>query len=411
MSSSRILFPWRRRHLAALAAAATLLAAAGSVAVTTRASAAGTCRVDYTTNQWTGGFTANVRIASGDALHGWTVTWTYAAGQQVTSAWNATVTQSGTAVRAANVSWNGEVPAGGSTEFGFQGTWSSANPAPSDFAVNGVACGGGGSPGPTGAPTTAPPTAVPPTTAPPTTRPPTAPPTSTPPGSGGCAGAVICDGFEGQSGTTPAGSWSPTYPDCSGSGTATVDTAVTHGGARSLKITGTAGYCNHVFVASTADLSRVGANWYVRFYVRHTTQLPAAHVAFLAMNDSGQSGKNLRLGGQNGALQWNRELDDATLPEQSPAGVALSAALPTGTWNCVEFNVNGDGTMRTWLGGSQVAGLTADGTPTHDVDSQWLARSWRPSLTSLKLGWEAYGEGTDTLWFDDVAVGSSRIGC
>ncbi|MGC9670454.1 cellulose-binding domain-containing protein [Planosporangium sp. 12N6] len=412
----------RRRRFAALAAAATLLATAGFAVAATNASAAGTCRVTYTPNQWTGGFTANVRITSGDALHGWALTWTYPAGQQVTSAWNATVTQSGTAVRATNVSWNGEVPAGGSTEFGFQGTWTSSNPAPTDFALNGVACdGNGGGPTPTASPTptTSPrPTASPtpttsprPTASPTPTRTPSPSPTTPPPGPGGCGTAVVCDGFEGQTGTAPAGAWSVTYPDCSGAGTATVDTAVARSGGRSLRINGAAGYCNHVFVASTSDLSRVGANWFVRFYVRHTTALPAAHVAFLAMNDSGQSGKNLRFGGQNSALQWNREIDDATLPEQSPAGVALSAPLPTGTWNCVEFNVNGDGTMRTWLGGAEVVGLTADGTPTHDVDSQWLNRAWRPSLTSFKLGWEAYGEGADTLWFDDVAVGSSRIGC
>ncbi|WP_320064184.1 hypothetical protein [Micromonospora sp. RTGN7] len=49
--------------------------------------------------------------------------------------------------------------------------------------------------------------------------------------------------------------------------------------------------------------------------------------------------------------------------------------------------------------------------PTHDVDGQWLNRTWRPQLTDLRLGWESYGEGSDTLWFDDVAVGPGRIGC
>jgi hypothetical protein len=50
--------------------------------------------------------------------------------------------------------------------------------------------------------------------------------------------------------------------------------------------------------------------------------------------------------------------------------------------------------------------------PTKDIDSQWLNRAnWRPSLTDLRLGWESYGDGADTLWFDDVAVGSTRVGC
>ena len=36
---------------------------------------------------------------------------------------------------------------------------------------------------------------------------------------------------------------------------------------------------------------------------------------------------------------------------------------------------------------------------------------WRPALSNFRIGWEAYGDGSDTLWYDDVAVSSSRIGC
>src|SRR6185437_16231421 len=192
--------------------------------------------------------------------------------------------------------------------------------------------------------------------------------------------------------------WHPVYPDCQGAGTATVDTSQAHSGTHSLKVTGAAGYCNHVFMAPNADLSGVGPVWYGRFYVRHTTALPAQHVTFLALRDAADGNHDLRMGGQNGALQWNRSSDDATLPEQSPAGVALSVPLPVNAW--------------TWVDGAAVAGLQADGTPTHDVDGQWSARAnWRPRLTDLRLGWEAYGEGADTLWFDDVALGTARVGC
>ena len=75
----------------------------------------------------------------------------------------------------------------------------------------------------------------------------------------------------------------------------------------------------------------------MRFYVRHTTALPTSHTTFLALKDSADGNRDLRMGGQNGALQWNRSSDDATLPEQSPAGVSLSTALPTGSWHCVEL--------------------------------------------------------------------------
>jgi hypothetical protein len=202
------------------------------------------------------------------------------------------------------------------------------------------------------------------------------------------------------------------HPDCAGTGAAVVDTATTHSGARSVRIDGGGGYCNHVFVRANRDLATLGAVRYGRFWVRHRAALPADHVTLLAMADAADGNKDLRMGGQNAAMQWNRASDDATLPEQSPAGVALSVPLPTDRWSCVEFLVDGaQGQLRTWLDGVAVTGLTADGVPTHDIDGQWYNRTWRPQLTDLKLGWESYGGAVDTLWFDDVALGTSRIGC
>lgn len=70
-----------------------------------------------------------------------------------------------------------------------------------------------------------------------------------------------------------------------------------------------------------------------------------------------------------------------------------------------------NGNLDTWLGDQQVPGLHQDGVPTADIDQQWLSRTTAPRPTSLRLGWESYGGGDDTLWFDDVAVGSSPIAC
>ena len=192
-----------------------------------------------------------------------------------------------------------------------------------------------------------------------------------------------------------------------------MDSSVAHGGTRSVRVDGGAGYCNHVFVAADQSLAGVGPVTFGRYYVRHTTALPPSHVTFMALRDDNDGARDLRMGGQNGALQWNRESDDATLPEQSPAGVAQSRPLPTGAWQCVEFQVDGaQGHIRTWLDGAEVPGLVVDGVPTNDIDRQWLNRTnWRPTLGDLRLGWESYGEGADTLWFDDVAVGNARIGC
>jgi hypothetical protein len=101
--------------------------------------------VKYTLNQWNTGFTAEVKpINNGaTAISGWTLTWSFANGQQITGSWNATVTQSGANVTASNPAghWNGTLAAnGGSATFGFQATHTGTNTIPSNFTLNGTAC-------------------------------------------------------------------------------------------------------------------------------------------------------------------------------------------------------------------------------------------------------------------------------
>ncbi|MFJ6954130.1 cellulose-binding domain-containing protein, partial [Micromonospora aurantiaca (nom. illeg.)] len=139
-----------------LAAATLAVILAGAVVATGGAghAAAAGCRIAYAvSSQWPGGFGANVQVTNlGDPISGWTLRWSFTAGQTVTQAWNATVAQSGAAVTATNVSYNGGLGTGASASFGFNGSWNgSANPAPSAFTLNGVACTGG-----------TPPTSVPP---------------------------------------------------------------------------------------------------------------------------------------------------------------------------------------------------------------------------------------------------------
>ncbi|WP_231114818.1 family 43 glycosylhydrolase [Lentzea aerocolonigenes] len=136
----------RRAPAAATLAALTLVA--GGLAASTAAQAAPGCSVTYArTSEWQGGFGASVSITNtGDAITGWNLEWTYADGQQVGQHWNAVITQSGNQVSARNVSYNGSVPTGGKVEFGFNGTFSSANPDPVSFRLNGVACNDTGTP-------------------------------------------------------------------------------------------------------------------------------------------------------------------------------------------------------------------------------------------------------------------------
>jgi cellulose 1,4-beta-cellobiosidase len=166
------------------AAAATLVSGLG-IAVATSASAAAGCRVDYSVNQWSTGFTGTVNVTNlGDPISGgWRVTWAFPGNQHITQGWSASITQSGQQVTAANPSWTSSLGTNASANFGFNADYSGTNTAPSSFSLNGVACTGSVPTTPTTTPATTPPTSTPPTTTPPTTTPPTTtPPTSTPPG-------------------------------------------------------------------------------------------------------------------------------------------------------------------------------------------------------------------------------------
>ncbi|MGW7407759.1 cellulose binding domain-containing protein [Streptomyces sp. NPDC054833] len=103
----------------------------------------GACTVTYgVTNQWTGGFQADVQLTNtgSTAWNGWSLGWSFPDGQKITQLWNADWTQSGAAVNAKNVSWNGTVAAGSSVGFGFTGSWTGANTKPTTFELGDQTC-------------------------------------------------------------------------------------------------------------------------------------------------------------------------------------------------------------------------------------------------------------------------------
>ncbi|MEV2194080.1 glycoside hydrolase family 6 protein [Streptomyces phaeochromogenes] len=147
----------RTAILAAVALAAGTAGAAVAAIPPDVGVAAIPCTVDYKVqNQWDSGFTAAVTVTNNSAAKSsWAVKWSYAGNQKVTSGWNAKLSQSGTAVTAANESYNGTLGTGSSVSFGFNGTYSGTNALPTTFTLDGVTCNvddGGGGPGPTDPP-------------------------------------------------------------------------------------------------------------------------------------------------------------------------------------------------------------------------------------------------------------------
>jgi cellulase/cellobiase CelA1 len=82
-------------------------------------------------SEWAGGFQGEIAVRNGSAAasSAWTVTFTFANGQQVSQSWNTTLTQAGAVVTARNVSYNGGLAAGASTTFGFLASWNNTTNA------------------------------------------------------------------------------------------------------------------------------------------------------------------------------------------------------------------------------------------------------------------------------------------
>ncbi len=136
-------------------------------------------------------------------------------------------------------------------------------------------------------------------------------------------------------------------PDSGRLGTINLDNSTANSGSHSMRVTaGAAGYCGHVFFGTTKIPS---SDVYIRVYLyvysntlmqcgsicivestltspdlnrKALKALTQNHISFIIMPDSAQgSNKHLRIGGQDEVLTYNRESDDAVLPDLSSQGI------------------------------------------------------------------------------------------
>jgi hypothetical protein len=135
----------RVRKLLTAFAAALALPVGLTVATSGSAHAADIqCSVDYTTQDWGSGFTANAKITNlgSSAISGWTLTYSYSGNQTLQSGWNGTWSQSGKNVTVKSLDWNKTIAANGNLTTSANFNYSGTNTAPTSFSVNGTVCGG-----------------------------------------------------------------------------------------------------------------------------------------------------------------------------------------------------------------------------------------------------------------------------
>ncbi|GHF61961.1 glycoside hydrolase family 18 chitinase [Streptomyces griseosporeus] len=137
----------RFRHRAAAGFATLLLPLAGAVGLAAPAQAATAATATFSkTSDWGTGFGGQwtIKNTGTSSISSWTVEWDFPSGTKVTSAWDATVTNSGDHWTAKNVGWNGTIAPGASVSFGFNG---SGPGSPSGCKLNGGSCDGTSVPG------------------------------------------------------------------------------------------------------------------------------------------------------------------------------------------------------------------------------------------------------------------------
>jgi hypothetical protein len=126
--------------------AAPLMATASPAAASASSTSTSGCSATYSvTSQWSTGFGVSITITdSGPAITAWTLQYTYAGNQQLTTGWDGTWSQSGETVTVSNASWNGTLAAGASMTIGANFSYSGTNTAPSSIECLSNGAGQGG---------------------------------------------------------------------------------------------------------------------------------------------------------------------------------------------------------------------------------------------------------------------------
>lgn len=233
---------------------------------------------------------------------------------------------------------------------------------------------------------------------------------------GGCAALPLCDTFETTAvGAAPSAALWTLIPSAS-SGTATIDSIGAHGSSRSLKVVSN----DRLYLRNSSVIGGLGPVVHARFFARFMTALANGHGALVVTHpvavDQYAQQPELRFGSQDMVFHWNTDTDAANLPDVSPNGDAASFRPVAATWYCIELTINSsNGHLNVSIDGTDVPGLTEDGVATPDIDQAWVGSA--PSLArymafaDFNIGWQSYGAGAMTVWFDDVALSGAPIGC
>ena len=218
-------------------------------------------------------------------------------------------------------------------------------------------------------------------------------------GTGPCGhpGEVFCEDFEDVT-MLDSARWAI---ERIGEGTVVIDTQIAHSGTKSVHVT-QVGYNAFATLRGTS-LFPTGGRFYVRVFMRLATPMTPGHNTYFIAGLAATSGApyETRIGVQNSMLVINQPMGDrGFLSNQNFYNDGLpGAVLAVGDWSCVEvFFDPPNSTIDVWL----------DDAPIPDLSrTDWQ----QERFDVVRFGFERYAGPDSQIWYDDIALGTDRIGC
>jgi hypothetical protein len=210
------------------------------------------------------------------------------------------------------------------------------------------------------------------------------------------AGAIFCADFEEASGP-PTGA-TLEAPDETGGGATfatlmALDTMSPYDGKQSLMVTSPGSF--HFRMLGVT----VPASFWVRLYIKSDQDIgqPDHNAFFVAMTDPNyhNSATSVELSEQFSCVLLNQH--DALFPTGNTCTV--NTALVKNTWHCMEAQFDGvNGNVQVFADNTQIIN----------------AMSWMPAqatFNTFEFGYGNYNAPGATVWYDDVAIATTRVGC
>jgi hypothetical protein len=230
-------------------------------------------------------------------------------------------------------------------------------------------------------------------------------------GVGSCAGALFCDDFEAYTGT-PGTPWTVKK---NAQGGVTIDGAQHKSGTKAVKFTTTGAMAYQQAYISIEKIFPVAQNAFYGRMMIYTTKAPNDGVHWTMIQGEGPATggitrADVRYGGQH---QQGLMANYDSAGKASDCWQHSATKMPEGKWACMEWYFEGaTNTQKFWLDGKAIDDLTVvgqgDGCIAHDTADKWIF----PTFERVYLGWESYQtDPAREVWIDDVALGTSKIGC